>query len=85
MICIVLTGLEQESTVVAQSLTLTNVYLQCNNPRTKEPKLEAAARIVPEWTDYDQEIKLLWDRVYGTLTQQARKISQIKKLKVGLW
>ncbi|KAM8953224.1 UDP-glucose:glycoprotein glucosyltransferase 1 [Pelodytes ibericus] len=29
----------------------------CNNPRTKEPKLEAAVRIVPEWQDYDQEIK----------------------------
>uniref|UniRef100_A0A4W3JNT5 UDP-glucose ceramide glucosyltransferase-like 1 n=1 Tax=Callorhinchus milii TaxID=7868 RepID=A0A4W3JNT5_CALMI len=29
----------------------------CNNPMTKEPKLEAAVRIVPEWQDYDQEIK----------------------------
>jgi len=26
---------------------------------TKEPKLQAAMRIVPEWQDYDQEIKLL--------------------------
>jgi len=24
---------------------------------TKEPKLEAAVRIVPEWQDYDQENK----------------------------
>uniref|UniRef100_A0A8C3TM59 UDP-glucose ceramide glucosyltransferase-like 1 n=1 Tax=Catharus ustulatus TaxID=91951 RepID=A0A8C3TM59_CATUS len=30
----------------------------CNNPMTKEPKLQAAMRIVPEWQDYDQEIKL---------------------------
>ncbi|XP_072111746.1 UDP-glucose:glycoprotein glucosyltransferase 1 isoform X1 [Mobula birostris] len=29
----------------------------CNNPMTKEPKLEAAMRIVPEWQDYDQELK----------------------------
>uniref|UniRef100_A0A8C2YDW3 UDP-glucose ceramide glucosyltransferase-like 1 n=1 Tax=Coturnix japonica TaxID=93934 RepID=A0A8C2YDW3_COTJA len=29
----------------------------CNNPMTKEPKLQAAMRIVPEWQDYDQEIK----------------------------
>ncbi|XP_072330785.1 UDP-glucose:glycoprotein glucosyltransferase 1 isoform X2 [Scyliorhinus torazame] len=29
----------------------------CNNPMTKEPKLEAAVRIVPEWQDYDQELK----------------------------
>ncbi|KAG8452197.1 hypothetical protein GDO86_004115 [Hymenochirus boettgeri] len=31
----------------------------CNNPKTKEPKLEAAARIVPEWIDYDSEIRQL--------------------------
>uniref|UniRef100_A0A8C2XFT3 UDP-glucose ceramide glucosyltransferase-like 1 n=1 Tax=Cyclopterus lumpus TaxID=8103 RepID=A0A8C2XFT3_CYCLU len=29
----------------------------CNNPKTKEPKLTAAARIVPEWVEYDNEIK----------------------------
>ena len=31
----------------------------CNNPLTKEPKLTAAARIVPEWTGFDEEIKIL--------------------------
>ncbi|OCT92607.1 hypothetical protein XELAEV_18015664mg [Xenopus laevis] len=31
----------------------------CNNPKTKEPKLKAAARIVPEWTEYDTEIRQL--------------------------
>ncbi|XP_061486068.1 UDP-glucose:glycoprotein glucosyltransferase 2 isoform X2 [Rhineura floridana] len=31
----------------------------CNNPKTKEPKLEAAVRIVPEWTEYDSEIQKL--------------------------
>ncbi|KAI4575177.1 hypothetical protein MJG53_003107 [Ovis ammon polii x Ovis aries] len=34
----------------------------CNNPMTKEPKLEAAVRIVPEWQDYDQEVKQLQHR-----------------------
>ncbi|CAJ0583195.1 unnamed protein product, partial [Mesorhabditis spiculigera] len=29
----------------------------CNNPQTKEPKLESAQRIIPEWVSYDQEIK----------------------------
>ncbi|ODM98686.1 UDP-glucose:glycoprotein glucosyltransferase [Orchesella cincta] len=29
----------------------------CNNPQTKEPKLEAAQRIVPEWKDYDRELR----------------------------
>ncbi|XP_075426456.1 UDP-glucose:glycoprotein glucosyltransferase 1 isoform X1 [Ascaphus truei] len=37
----------------------------CNNPMTKEPKLQAAARIVPEWTDHDQEIKQLYSRFLG--------------------
>lgn len=27
----------------------------CNNPMTKEPKLVAARRIVPEWAAYDDE------------------------------
>ncbi|XP_050819939.1 UDP-glucose:glycoprotein glucosyltransferase 1 isoform X2 [Gopherus flavomarginatus] len=45
----------------------------CNNPMTKEPKLQAAVRIVPEWQDYDQEIKQLYshfqkERESGTLT-----------------
>ncbi|KAJ4291579.1 killer toxin resistant protein [Collariella sp. IMI 366227] len=32
----------------------------CNNPLTKEPKLERARRQVPEWTIYDEEIAGLW-------------------------
>lgn len=35
----------------------------CNNPQTKEAKLTAAHRIVPEWKDYDLEIKNLLNRV----------------------
>nr|KAF6428721.1 UDP-glucose glycoprotein glucosyltransferase 2 [Rousettus aegyptiacus] len=35
----------------------------CNNPKTKEPKLEAAARIVPEWVEYDNEIRRLLDHL----------------------
>ncbi|XP_056283243.1 UDP-glucose:glycoprotein glucosyltransferase 1 isoform X2 [Pseudoliparis swirei] len=35
----------------------------CNNPKTKEPKLHAAVRIVAEWSDYDQEIKRLQSKV----------------------
>lgn len=31
----------------------------CNNPKTKEPKLTAARRILPEWEGYDNEIKEL--------------------------
>ncbi|GAB0179273.1 UDP-glucose:glycoprotein glucosyltransferase 2 [Grus japonensis] len=35
----------------------------CNNPQTKEPKLKAAARIVPEWVDYDSEIRRLIQQI----------------------
>jgi hypothetical protein len=38
-------------------------FRQCNNPKTKEAKLTAAARIIPEWQSYDDEIKALQDRV----------------------
>ncbi|KAG5985301.1 hypothetical protein E4U55_006781 [Claviceps digitariae] len=31
----------------------------CNNPMTKEPKLDRARRQVPEWTTYDEEIAVL--------------------------
>lgn len=31
----------------------------CNNPLTKEAKLTAAMRIIPEWKEYDNEIKRL--------------------------
>ena len=37
----------------------------CNNPLTKEPKLERARRQVPEWTVYDDEIAVLASRVAG--------------------
>lgn len=43
----------------------------CNNPLTKEPKLKAAMRIVPEWKDYDYEIKVLWDEIYQTDTKSS--------------
>ena len=35
----------------------------CNNPMTKEAKLDAAVRIVGEWNDYDTEIKSLQEGV----------------------
>ena len=35
----------------------------CNNPQTKEPKLDRAKRQVPEWTVYDNEIAMLAERM----------------------
>jgi UDP-glucose:glycoprotein glucosyltransferase len=40
----------------------------CNNPETKEPKLERAQRQVPEWNEYDNEIAELAKR-----TKQASR------------
>ncbi|KAK9765247.1 killer toxin resistant protein, variant 2 [Basidiobolus ranarum] len=31
----------------------------CNNPMTKEPKLERAKRLLPEWEGYDEEVNQL--------------------------
>ncbi|KAA0715726.1 UDP-glucose:glycoprotein glucosyltransferase 2 [Triplophysa tibetana] len=44
----------------------------CNNPKTKEPKLSAAVRIVPEWSKYDNEIKQFLRQV----NEQKEKIGQ---------
>ncbi|XP_037871803.1 UDP-glucose:glycoprotein glucosyltransferase isoform X2 [Bombyx mori] len=43
----------------------------CNNPMTKEAKLSAAMRIVPEWKEYDGEVKALQARVRRGLYQSA--------------
>ncbi|XP_078402036.1 UDP-glucose:glycoprotein glucosyltransferase 2 isoform X2 [Cetorhinus maximus] len=51
------TWCNNESKKMAKTIDL------CNNPKTKEPKLKAAMRIVPEWNDYDNEIKVLLKRV----------------------
>ena len=43
---------------------------------TKEPKLQAAVRIVPEWTSYDEEIKQLMQEVQGNLTPSEDVVRQ---------
>ncbi|GJN20848.1 hypothetical protein PR202_gb08276 [Eleusine coracana subsp. coracana] len=37
----------------------------CNNPMTKEPKLQGARRIVPEWVDLDSEARQFTARILG--------------------
>lgn len=39
-----------------ESLAQARTIDLCNNPQTKEPKLDRARRQVPEWTTYDEEI-----------------------------
>lgn len=45
----------------------------CNNPLTKEPKLERARRQIPEWSVYDEEIAALARRVKEKGEMGARK------------
>ena len=45
------TWCDDESKKTAKTIDL------CNNPKTKEPKLTSARRIIPEWESYDNEIK----------------------------
>jgi hypothetical protein len=50
----------------------------CNNPMTKEAKLSAAQRIVPEWKDYDAEIKNLMARIDDEQHQEQSTWKQKK-------
>ncbi|GIX97388.1 UDP-glucose:glycoprotein glucosyltransferase 1 [Caerostris darwini] len=46
----------------------------CNNPKTKESKLASAMRIIPEWKDYDAEVKQLFKDYENNKTiEQAAK------------
>ena len=38
----------------AHSLNTAKTIDLCNNPLTKEPKIQVAKRLVPEWSEYDQ-------------------------------
>uniref|UniRef100_UPI0037E7011A UDP-glucose:glycoprotein glucosyltransferase 2 n=1 Tax=Semicossyphus pulcher TaxID=241346 RepID=UPI0037E7011A len=71
------TWCDDTSKVTAKTIDL------CNNPKTKEPKLTAAARIVPEWVEYDNEIKQLLRRAReeedAETHKQTRSPSQAKK------
>ncbi|XP_076828673.1 UDP-glucose:glycoprotein glucosyltransferase 1-like isoform X1 [Brachyhypopomus gauderio] len=56
----------------------------CNNPQTKEPKLQAAVRIVSEWSAYDQEIKRIYSKyLEGRERGGAPGSSQSQKGKRG--
>uniref|UniRef100_A0A2K6LNW1 UDP-glucose ceramide glucosyltransferase-like 1 n=1 Tax=Rhinopithecus bieti TaxID=61621 RepID=A0A2K6LNW1_RHIBE len=48
----------------------------CNNPKTKEPKLKAAARIVPEWVEYDAEIRQLLDHLENKKQDTSNLLTQ---------
>ncbi|VVC95428.1 unnamed protein product [Leptidea sinapis] len=50
----------------------------CNNPQTKEAKLSAAMRIVPEWREYDAEVRALQARVRRGLYSHSDSEQEIE-------
>jgi len=60
------TWCDKGSLATAKSIDL------CNNPLTKEPKLDAARRIVSEWTDYDEEISKFANELKTKAQQQPQ-------------
>ncbi|CAN1305585.1 UDP-glucose:glycoprotein glucosyltransferase [Linum perenne] len=42
----------------------------CNNPMTKEPKLQGARRIVPEWVDLDSEARRFTAKILGEVESE---------------
>ncbi|KAM0429912.1 hypothetical protein ACHAQK_010885 [Fusarium lateritium] len=57
-----------------ESLTKARTIDLCNNPQTKEPKLDRARRQVPEWTVYDDEIAALDRRRKGVEDKKDKTI-----------
>lgn len=51
----------------------------CNNPKTKEPKLTAAKRILPEWQGYDEEIKQVIQKYYEQRETQSNRLDDTSK------
>ncbi|CAI0375267.1 unnamed protein product, partial [Linum tenue] len=46
----------------------------CNNPMTKEPKLQGARRIVPEWVDLDSEARRFTAKILGEELESEEKV-----------
>ncbi|XP_065644022.1 UDP-glucose:glycoprotein glucosyltransferase 1 isoform X2 [Hydra vulgaris] len=51
----------------------------CNNPQTKEPKLQRAMRIAPEWTEYDDIIRALQEQVFKNASNLEKTSSNPTK------
>lgn len=52
----------------------------CNNPMTKEPKLDRAKRQVPEWIEYDDEIAKL-NEEFKLMQENQAKLEKIQVIK----
>jgi UDP-glucose:glycoprotein glucosyltransferase len=57
-----------------EALTTAKTIDLCNNPMTKEPKLERARRQVPEWTVYDDEVARVAAAVVSTTDVEDEEV-----------
>ncbi|KAM0892608.1 hypothetical protein ACQ4PT_025609 [Festuca glaucescens] len=64
-------GVEMPNATKARAKTID----LCNNPMTKEPKLQGAKRIVPEWVDFDSEARQFTTRILGENAEIAESTS----------
>lgn len=64
-----------------ESLTDAKTIDLCNNPLTKEPKLDRARRQVPEWTVYDDEIAAVDRRRKGLGNGGSDAVGEAKNTK----
>ncbi|XP_075241125.1 UDP-glucose:glycoprotein glucosyltransferase 1-like [Convolutriloba macropyga] len=58
-----------------ESLSRAKTIDLCNNPLTKEPKLDRAMRIVPEWKEYDSEIRQILSQSMSSGNRNSGKSS----------
>ncbi|KAL4808818.1 UDP-glucose:glycoprotein glucosyltransferase-domain-containing protein [Aspergillus unguis] len=69
-----------------ESLAQARTIDLCNNPQTKEPKLERARRQVPEWTVYDDEIAALARRVaQDGIVAEDSAADEVEEESEGAW
>lgn len=72
-----------------ESLSTAKAIDLCNNPLTKEPKLQGAVRIVKEWPDLDNEVRRLQERVAAQtpsskVTQESTRPTDLPPVKVKI-
>lgn len=51
----------------------------CNNPKTKEPKLTSARRIIAEWEDYDRELRKMLTDFEQIGTEPGKTTKDVKQ------
>lgn len=62
-----------------ESLSMAKTIDLCNNPLTKEPKLDRAKRQIPEWESYDNEVAALADKIKASALDNKQNVPEISE------